>query len=140
MAKETTVKGRLGTLLRLRSSLNLNREELQHLEPSRTSFEALVARIEEAADRQAVHTAGKQEASQQFQTLLTEGERLATILRLAVKQHYGIRAEKLAEFGLQPFRGRARKVTTEPEEPQPPAPEPVEPKLPAAAEVPEADG
>ena len=30
--------------------------------------------------------------------------------RLAIKQHYGIRSEKLAEFGLQPFRGRIRKA------------------------------
>ena len=30
------------------------------------------------------------------------------MLQLAVKQHYGIRAEKLAEFGMQPFRGRSR--------------------------------
>jgi hypothetical protein len=52
--------------------------------------------------------AGKQEASKQLNTFVTEGERLATVLQLAVKQHYGIRAEKLAEFGLQPFRGRTK--------------------------------
>ena len=40
-----------------------------------------------------------------------EGERLANLLRGAVKQHYGIRSEKLADFGLKPFRGRNRKKT-----------------------------
>jgi hypothetical protein len=54
------------------------------------------------------------------------------VLRLAVKQHYGIRAEKLAEFGLQPFRGRPRSVQTA--EPQSPSPSPEEPK-PATGEA-----
>ena len=122
MAKERTVKGRLGNLVRLLARLNGNREELQHLEASRTRFEAMLAQLQEAADRQAVHTAAKQEASQQLQAILTEVERLATVLRLAVKQHYGIRAEKLAEFGLQPFRGRTR--TAPVAEPQSPSPSP----------------
>ena len=123
MAKEKTVKGRLGVLQRLLARLNANREELQHLEPSRSGFETLLGQIEGAADRQAFHTAGKQEASQQLQTFLTEGERLATVLQLAVKHHYGIRAEKLADFGLKPFRGRSRKPSSK-KKPQPPEPEP----------------
>ncbi len=49
--------------------------------------------------------------------------RLANVLRLAVKHHYGIRSEKLAHFGLQPFRGRpfrARNSKPAPETPQTP--------------------
>ena len=125
MAKETTLKGRIGALQRLLARLNSNREELPHLEMSRALLEEQVARLLEAADRQALHTAAKQEASQELQRFLTEGERLATVLQLAIKQHYGIRAEKLVDFGLKPFRGRPRKAApgTEP----PPAPEPTPP-------------
>lgn len=133
MAQETTVKGKMGKLQRLAARLNSNREELQHLEASRLRFEGLIAQITEAADRQAFHTAGKQEASQQFQAALVEGERLATVLQLAVKQHYGIRSEKLADLGLKPFRGRPRKPTSE-EKPKPGAPTP-EPARPAGAEA-----
>ena len=111
---------RVGRLQRLRARVNSNREDLQHLEPTLARFEGVLGQLEEAADRQAAHTAIKQEASQDFQTFLAEAERLATILLLSVKQHYGIRAEKLAEFGLKPFRGRPR---NEPE-PEPPAPGP----------------
>jgi hypothetical protein len=96
----------MGKLQRLQSRLNSNRAELAHLEASLARFEALLAQVQEAADRQALHTAGKQAASQEFKTALVEGERLATVLQLAVKQHYGIRSEKLAEYNLQPFRGR----------------------------------
>ena len=123
MAKETTMQGRMGRLKRLLARLNGNREELPQLELSRIRFEELIARIEEAADRQAFHTAGKQEATQDLQTFLTEGERLATVLQLGVKQHYGIRSEKLTDFGLRPFRGLARKTKPEPEPTAPPPPE-----------------
>ncbi len=111
---------RVGRLQRLLARLTSNREELQHLEPSRARFEALFARIQEVADQQALYTASKQEATQQLKAHLTEAERLATILQLAVKQHYGIRAEKLADFGLQPFRGRARKTAPGLESPEKP--------------------
>jgi len=127
MAREKTVRGKVGMLQRLLARLLSNRAELSHLEPTLALFEGLFARIQEAADRQASHTASKQEASQQLQDLLGEAERLATVLQLAVKQHYGIRSEKLADFGLKPFRGRKRKPSS------PPAPQPE-----AAAEAVEA--
>jgi hypothetical protein len=60
--------------------------------------------------------------TRQLQEALVEGQRLATVLRLAIKEHYGIRSEKLAEFGLQPVRGRPRKA--KPAAPEPPAPAP----------------
>jgi len=118
---------RLGRLQRLLARLNSNRGELQHIEPSRARFEALFGQVQEAADRQAFYTASKQEASQQLQTFLTEAERLATILLLAVKQHYGIRSEKLADFGLKPFRGRPRTGTVPEPERTSPAAEPATP-------------
>jgi len=134
MSKETTLKGKLGDSLRLLASLNANKDSLQHLEVSRAELEDLLAKAQEAADRQALHTAGKQEASQQLRAFIIEGQRVANILRLAVKQRYGIRSEKLAHFGLQPFRGRPRKAKPTTEEPQPPAPTPEEPAPQAPAD------
>jgi hypothetical protein len=129
MAKETTLKGRIAALQRLLARLSSNSEELPHLEMTRIRLEEQVARLFEAADRQALHTAAKQEATQELKTFLAEGERLATVLQLAVKQHYGIRAEKLVDFGLKPFRGRPRNGApgTEPPPFPPPAPEPTPP-------------
>ncbi len=126
LKQETTVKGRLGKLQRLLARLNGNRAELAHMEVSIARLEAMLAQVAEAADRQALHTAGKQEASKQFQAALVEGERLATVLQLAVKQHYGIRSEKLADFGMKPFRGRKQK-TPDPATPPAPEPEPTTP-------------
>jgi hypothetical protein len=129
--KEKTFKGKLGDLQRLMAPLIANGADLGHLEATRARFADLLAQAEEAANRQAVNTAAKQEASLQLRTTISECERLANILRLAVKQHYGIRSEKLAEFGLQPFRGRKTKPDAEPSEPSAPSPAQPEPPAPA---------
>lgn len=121
MSTETTTKGQLGDMERLASSLAANAADLPHLETSRNQLDTLLDQAREAAGDQALHTAAKQEASRKLRVALTEGMRLATVLRLAVKHHYGIRSEKLAHFGLQPFRGRPRKDKEAPEEPQTPA-------------------
>jgi len=122
MSRETTNAGKLGKLQKLSTALAANSGDLQHLQGSITQLATLLTQAQEAAKQQAAFMAGKQEASKQPQTFVTEGERLATVLQLAVKQHYGIRAEKLAEFGLQPFRGRTRKAAPAPETPGTPEP------------------
>jgi hypothetical protein len=53
-----------------------------------------------------------------------EGERVASLIRSALKQHYGIRSEKLAEFDLKPFRGRKKKGGLEVKPGKSPAPPP----------------
>jgi hypothetical protein len=121
MSRETTNAGKLGKLQRLSSALAANGGEIPHLEASRAMFDALLAKAQDAAKQQAAFTASKQEASKQLKTLLTEGERMANVLQLSVKQFFGIRSEKLAEFGLQPFRGRTKA------KPAPETPEPVPP-------------
>ena len=125
MPNETTNAAKLGALQRFGAALAANAAELPQLEQSRLQFVSLLTNLQEAVKQQAALVASKQEASKQFRNLLTECERLASVLRAAVKQHYGIRAEKLAEFNLQPFRGRTRKAKPAPEQP---APNPTQPK------------
>jgi hypothetical protein len=118
MSRETTYAGKLGSAQRLSNALAANAAELAHLEGTRLRLAEVLERAHEVAKQQAAWTASRQEASKQLRTLLTEGNRLATALRSLVKEHYGIRSEKLAEFGLQPFRGRTRKAKGEIPEPQ----------------------
>jgi hypothetical protein len=131
MSRETTNAGKLGKLQRLSTALAANSGDLPNLGGSITQLATLVTQAQEAAKQQAALTAGKQEASKQLRTFLTEGERLANVLQLAVKQHYGIRSEKLAEFGVQPFRGRT-KAKPAPETPEPAPPPTVTPAGPEA--------
>jgi hypothetical protein len=124
LTKETTNAGKLGKLQKLSAALAANSGDLPNLQGSIAQFATLVSQAQEVAKQQATLIAQKQDASQRLQTTLIEGERFATVLQLAVKQHYGIRAEKLAEFGLPPFRGRNKTAKATPGTPAPtPAPE-----------------
>ena len=48
--------------------------------------------------------------------MIVEGQHLATVLKLAVKQHYGVDSEKLAELESSPFRGRRNTAEPPPTE------------------------
>jgi hypothetical protein len=123
MANETTYKGKLGDWEQLTTMLAENSTELPHLEASRLKLEEFLKQGLDIAAKQAMLRADKQDASQQMKALISNGQRLTKLLRLAVKEHYGIRSEKLTAYGMQPFRGRKAKAKPEPTEPPaPPAP------------------
>lgn len=114
---------KLGDMQRFKESMAANVDELKAYEETRLKFEGLVTQAQGLAQQQAALTAAKQESSKQFQEVLSEVQRVATVLRFAIREHFGKDAEKLVEFGLQPFRGRPRKQK-EPEKPQPEPPAP----------------
>ena len=119
MSRETTDAGKQGDWQGLLATIEANMPALNHLEPLRAQLATQHDRLVEIKRQQAGVIASKQEFSKQIREIVTEGQRLATLLRSAIKQHYGIRTEKVAEFGVQPFRGKNRKKTT-PETPTPP--------------------
>lgn len=127
MARETTYAGKAGGLARFIKALVTNAVELPHLEGARIRLEAMLGEVQETASQQAALVASKQETSKKLKTQINEAERLATGIRKMLTEHYGLRSEKLAEFGMQPFRGRKVKGET-PETPEPPA-TPTAPKL-----------
>lgn len=129
MAYENTNVAKLGALQQFATAIAANTAELPQLEKSTLQFVGMVSTLQGIAKEQATLVASKQEASKQFKTLLIECQRLASVLRAAIKQHYGIRSERLAEYNLQPFRGRKpsekrRSKKTQPE----PVPVPAQPE------------
>ena len=118
MSQETTQAGKLGRLARLSTAMAANTAEIPHLEGPRGRLDKILTEALEVAKQQAALTASKQESTKRLQTLLTEGERVADGLQKFLKEHYGLRSEKLAEYGIQPFRGRRPKEI--PEDPEPP--------------------
>jgi len=121
MAKQSSYSGMLGDLSRLVAAMTANAAELPHLEGVRARLEKTLAEAQEVAKQQAALAASKQEASKRLKALLMEGNRMATGVSRLITENYGLRAEKLAEFGLQPFRGRAftakrKKRATQPPE------------------------
>ena len=117
MARETTNAGKLGELARFTAALAANAPELTHLEGPRLRLDSVVNNAQEIAKQQTAFAASKQDASKRLKTLINEGQRLANGIRKLLTENYGVRSEKLTEFGLQPFRGKKVKQ----EKPEPPA-------------------
>jgi len=132
MSVETTYKGKIEDWGHLQERLTANAADLAHLEVLRTQLGTVMEQARQIAASQAAQRAAKQAASQSLKAAITEGDRLASLLRAAVKQHYGPRSEKVAEFGVQPFRGRKRT----PKETPAPTPAPAPAPGPASAPTP----
>jgi len=98
-----------------------NADDLQHLESRREKLQTILDQALAAFQDQGAATAEKQASSRRLEALLTEGRKVATFLNAGIREHYGDRSEKLAEFRLKPFRGR--RPQTEAPEPPPPQPE-----------------
>jgi hypothetical protein len=90
------------------TAIERNFDELPETEIPRERLQGIVTQIRGYAAEQAALTASKQEASKRIQFLLVQGRKLSTVLRTIVREHYGNRSEKLAEFGMQPLRTRPR--------------------------------
>src|SRR3954453_13712984 len=114
---ETTDKGIQGELQHFLTMVETNAAELSFLDVPKGNLATQLAKAQDML------RASKQEASKQYRLVVVEGQRLANAMRAMIKAHYGIRSEKLAEFGMQPFRGRNRKTKT----PTPQAPSPATP-------------
>ena len=104
----------LGGLQQLATALAANADRHPTLEAQRQQFDQTVTATLEALRRRAALRSEKQKASREAETLLTESYRQATVLRLALKSLYGIRSEKLAEFGLKPLRSRKSAPSAKP--------------------------
>ena len=89
-----------------------NSTDLPQAEIPREKLQGVLTAIRGVAAEQATLTANKQEATQRIYTLLAQGRKVSTLLRTIVREHYGNRSEKLAEFGMQPLRGRPRNPET----------------------------
>jgi len=85
---------------------------LPHLEVLRVKLVATEAEANQLIIERDYHQAQKQEATRKLQAALEDGRRTAHGLRVGLRQHFGPTSEKLAAFGMQPFRGRKRSKKT----------------------------
>lgn len=99
------------------TAVDRNATDLLQAEIPREKLQEILTEIRDLSAEQSALTARKQEVSKRIQILLAQGRKLSTVLRVLVREQYGNRSEKLAEFNLRPFRGRPRK--TEPSLPLP---------------------
>ena len=109
MSQETTYAGLRGEWQGMLAPLAAKPPGLEHLEPFQTRLGTVLDRSLEITKQQAALASEKQKLSKELQSLMVDGQRLAAIIRKALKQQFGPKAEELSAFKLQPFRGRKAK-------------------------------
>jgi hypothetical protein len=106
----------------LEAALAANAADLPQTEIARAGLQRVQEEVRQILREQSAFQASKQQSSKRLRKLITDGAKLATVLRVITKQHYGSDSEKLVEFGVQPFRGRTRPQPPTIDPPKPPAP------------------
>jgi hypothetical protein len=93
------------------TAIAANAADLPQADIPRAALEKLTEELRKIVVEQKLFQRQKQETSLRKAEIHSEGSKLATVLRVLVKQHYGNRSEKLVELGVQPLRRRVRKAT-----------------------------
>lgn len=101
-----------------------NAADLAHLEANRNRLAAALEGAKEASIRQAALKAQVQQATRDLEGFLAELKEQVTRMRNGVRQQYGLKSEKLVEFGLQPRRKPQRSKENGPAPAPPPTPAP----------------
>ena len=89
-------------------SLAGNIGEFPHLAEPLSRLSEMLDGLKNLMAEQARLTAQRQEVSKQIAEMSNQAQKLLTFLDAGVKQHYGHGSERLAEYGLQPFRSKPR--------------------------------
>ncbi|HEX3128305.1 MAG TPA: hypothetical protein VH394_13325 [Thermoanaerobaculia bacterium] len=106
--KPGTREAKLKSWQHLLFAMEENQPDLAYLDTYRAQLETLLRQARELLELQAGLTGLKQGATKQLSELIASGQRLATVLRLSVKQRYGNTADKLEDFGIEPYRKKVR--------------------------------
>ena len=102
-------------------TIEVNKADLPNLEDRRAQLVKIMERLQEASIRQAAFKAQFQQATRDVEQMLSEGRDVVTRLRNGIRTQYGLKAEKLAEFNMQPRRPVKRKKAEPVIEPAPAA-------------------
>ena len=97
---------------RLGNGLEANVGDYPNLEGHCVRLKEMTERAHALVVKRNALDAEKQAVTSELQTLLEEGRKLATFLRLGMRQSYGNDSEKLVEFGIRPRRRRSRSSAT----------------------------
>jgi hypothetical protein len=90
------------------ASAAANASEVPQAELTRVALDKVIVEVDKIVVEQSAFRASKQMSTQRLQTLVDQGDKLTTVLKTIVKQHYGSGNDKLVEFGIQPFRARSK--------------------------------
>ena len=98
------------------SAQEANAAELPHMEGPLTKLRGLLEQARNLTNEHHTLTATKQDVSKNLQKTIKQGQKLVDLMRTGAVEHFGAESEKLVEFGVKPFRGRAKKAAVKPPE------------------------
>ncbi|HEX4964393.1 MAG TPA: hypothetical protein VF173_26485 [Thermoanaerobaculia bacterium] len=108
---------------KLLTTVEANKADLEFLDPLRLQLTAALEGAKAANVRQSTSQAQVQQATRDLEKFMATGRDLATRLRNGIRTQYGLKGEKLTEFGLQPLR-KPKKAVKPAETPTPATPVP----------------
>ena len=94
-----------------------NAADLAHLAPFLNRLTTALEGARGANIRQNTLKAQMQQTTRDLEGFVAEGKEMATRLRNGIRTQYGLKGEKLAEFGMQPRRKAQKKAETPEEKP-----------------------
>ena len=112
----------MGTGDHLLVTIQANTADLAHLEETRLQLAASMDVARGVSVRQDTVRSLFQQATRDLEKAMSDTQELITRLRNGIRTKYGLRSEKLAEFGMQPRRAPVRKVKVKPAPVPQPAP------------------
>ncbi len=104
------------------SSAAANAADLPQAQITLGSLQSVITEVDKVVTDQSAFQASKQMASQRLQALVDQGDKLTTVLKTIIRQHYGNGSDKLVEFGIQPLRARPKPTVVPPAPPEVGAP------------------
>ncbi|HEX7182747.1 MAG TPA: hypothetical protein VF756_12970 [Thermoanaerobaculia bacterium] len=109
------------------NAVKANEADLAFLADPTVALTAALEGAEDARKRQDQFKAQVQQATRDLEGFLKQGQELLTRIRNGIRTRYGLRSEKLAEYGMQPRRPPQRRPPEEKrkkKEEKPPEPAP----------------
>ena len=100
----------MGTGDHLLTTVQANSADLAHLEETRLQLAGSMDLARAVSVRQDTAKALVQQATRDLEKAMADTQELVTRLRNGVRTQYGLRSEKLTEFGMQPRRAPVRKA------------------------------
>lgn len=103
--------------------VDANPEDLAPAQADRARLENALMNVEEAKQRQKFHQSQFQQATRDLEAAIAEGRVLHTKIRNFIRAIFGLTAEKLVEFKIQPRRSKKKPPQPGPTPPETAAPE-----------------
>lgn len=107
------------------AGVDLNTDDLAHVLSDRVMLGEVVVQIDNGIARQNLHQSQYQTATRDVEDAMAQGRELLVRIKNAIRATYGLRNEKLQEFGLtvrrfaRRFKGETTPTEAGPTQPQP---------------------